>query len=71
MDKITQETLLKIHQLKKDLQKCERRLHKIGKARVPFYFDVPFAAFDAFFKLHACLDDMERQLSGKSSLREG
>ena len=72
MDKITKDTLAKVRQLEKDLQKWETRLNKVGKTRISqIYFSVPIEAQRGFLVLYGVLDDMKRQLQQKSSHREG
>ena len=71
MDKITAQTLHKLDKLEKDLQKCQARLAKIGCARVPVYFGVPFKARDGFTLLYSALHDMKSILQNRPQDIEG
>ena len=72
MDKITKDTLAKVRQLEKDLQKWEARLNKVGQTHIPtLYFSVPPESKKGFLLLYSALNDMKRQLQQKPSRREG
>ena len=67
MDKIVKQTLQQLDRLEKDLQACERRLNRIGRARTPVYFGVPAQARIHFNGLYHALSHM-RWMLGKDVL---
>lgn len=71
MDKITRRTLRQLKELEKDLQKCQARLEKIGRARVPVYFGVPSKAIDGFSQLYSSLHDRQNSLRNRPEKIEG
>ncbi len=71
MDKITQQTLHQLDRLTNDLHACQRRLERLGQARVPVYFYVPPRVAAGFSVLYAALQDMKDQLQDTSLHPEG
>ncbi len=71
MDPITRRTLTQLDKLEQDLRACQRRLARIGQARVPVYFGVPFKADEAFAQLYNALHDMRHVLTNHPEKIEG
>ena len=71
MDKITKRTLQQLAQLEKELKQCERRLTRLGHARVPVYFSVPRTAQDGFTQIYHALYVMKDILQQKPPRLEG
>lgn len=62
MDKITQQTIQQLDRLTADLHACQRRLERLGRAKVPVYFYVSPRAEAGFSVLYASLQEMKEQL---------
>ncbi len=71
MDKSVKQTLQQLDQLEKDLQKCEHRLKRIGRARTPVYFGMPAQAQTHFNGLYHTINHMRWMLGADTLPPEG
>lgn len=62
MEKNIEQVIHQLEKLEQELQLCQRRLWRIGRARIPIYFGVSNRAEEGFRSIFYGLDEMKQIL---------